>query len=219
MTSFVSKNSVYTGLKLAALAAVVAGLAGCATPADPKAMVVSAPAPTAAAKPFPSQLLHAMCVRNVTGGEATNPMWASKVDDAAFKQALSSSIDTVGLSAGAGTCTYPIDANLLGLSQPTFGFDITVTAHVNYKVYEPTGEPLLLQTVDSPFTATVSDAFVGVKRLQIANEGAIRTSIETLLSKLHDVTPKAAAAAAPAAAPAEPPKAAAPAEAPKPVTK
>lgn len=208
MTALLSKKSMYTGLKLAAVAAVVVGLAGCATPADPKAMTVTAPAP-ATAKPFAAALQHAMCVRNVTGGEKTNPMWASKVDDEAFKAALSTSIDAAGLSAGTTTCSFPIDANLLGLSQPSFGFDITVTAHVNYKVYQPSGEPLLLATVDSPFTATVGDAFVGVKRLQIANEGAIRTSIETFLSKLRDVTPKDAAA------PADAPKAAAPAEAPK----
>lgn len=198
------------GLKVTAAAALLVGLAGCATPADPKAMAVTA-APPAAAKPFPTALQHAMCVRTVTGGEKTNPMWASKVDNEAFKTALAASIDTAGLSAGTGTCGFPIDANLLGLAQPSFGFDMTVTAHVNYKVYQAGGEPLLLETIDSPFTATVGDAFVGVKRLQIANEGAIRKSIETLLDKLRDVTPKEAAAAAPAA-PAE----AAPAPAPEP---
>lgn len=205
----ITTKFVSTGIKLAASAAVLAVLAGCASPADPKAMVVAAPAPTA--KSFPSPLQHAMCVRSVTGGEATNPLWASKVDDAAFKQALTTSIDTYGLSAGTGTCSYPIDANLLGLSQPSIGLDMTVTAHVNYKVYEPSGEPLLLSTLDTPFTATMGDAFIGTKRLQLANEGAIRTSISSFLDKLRDVTPKAAApAVAPAAAPAEAPKPATP---------
>jgi hypothetical protein len=196
----ISNNpSVVMGCKLAVAAALIAGLAGCASSADPKAMVV---APAAAAKPFPATLQHAMCARNVTGGEKTNPMWASKVDNEGFKAALSSSLDASGLSAPSG-CQFPIDANLLGLSQPSFGFDIEVTAHVNYKVYQASGEPLLLSTIDSPYTAKMSEAFVGVERLKKANEGAIRTSIQMFFDKLRDLTPKdAAAAAAPAAAPA-----------------
>lgn len=180
------------GLKLAA-AVLLVGLAGCASPADPKEMVV--PPPAATAKPFPTALQHAMCVRNVTGGEATNAMWASKVDNAAFKTALSSSLDVVGLGIKDAKCAFPIDANLLGLAQPIAGFDMTVTAHVNYKVYQGNDEPLLLTTLDTPYTANFSDAFVGSKRLQKANEGAIRTSIGAFLDKLRDVTPKEAAPA------------------------
>jgi len=194
-------QSVVTGCKLVVAAALIVGLAGCASSADPAAMVVAAPAATA--KPFPAALQHAMCVRNVTGGEKTNPMWASKVDNEGFKAALSSSLDASGLSA-APACAFPIDANLLGLSQPSFGFDITVTAHVNYKVYQPSGDPLLLATIDSPYLAKMSEAFVGVERLKKANEGSIRTSILMFLDKLRDTTP-AAVVAAPAAAPAAAP--------------
>lgn len=177
-----------TSLKLAVAAVLLVGLAGCASPADPKEMIV--PAPAATAKPFPAALQHAMCVRKITGGESTNPMWASKVDNDGFKAALSSSLDVVGLSVKDAKCAFPIDANLLGLAQPIAGFDITVTAHVNYKVYQGDGEPLLLTTLDTPYTANFSDALIGVKRLQKANEGAIRTSIGAFLDKLRDVTPK-----------------------------
>ena len=182
---------------LLAIAALAALVAGCASSADPKAMIVSV---QPAAKPFPVPLQHAMCVRTVTGGEATNPMWVSKVDNDGFKAALSTSLDNAGLSAASG-CQFPIDANLLGLSQPAIGFDMTVTSHVNYKVYGPTNEPLLLETVDAPYTAKLSDAFLGVERLKLANEGSIRTSIETLLGKLRDTNPQPATTA-PAAAPA-----------------
>src|ERR1700734_324056 len=106
-----------TGLRMAALA-LLAGLSACASAADPGAMTVAAPQATAAAAPFPAPLLHAMCVRDVTGGEETNPLWVSKVDNNGFKAALSSSLDSAGLSAGSGTCAYPIDVHLLGLSQP-----------------------------------------------------------------------------------------------------
>lgn len=176
------------GMRLAALS-LIAGLAACATAADPGAMTVMAPQ-TAAATPFPIPLQHAMCVREVTGGEETNPLWVSKVDDNGFKAALTASLDGAGLSAGSGTCGYPIDVHLLGLSQPVMGFDLTVTSHVNYKVYDASGQPFVLETIDAPYTATVSDAFVAVERLKKANEGSIRTSIQMFFDKLRDSHPK-----------------------------
>ncbi|MBV9992805.1 MAG: hypothetical protein JOZ72_16115 [Alphaproteobacteria bacterium] len=173
--------------RLLATAAAAASLAACASSADPHAMAV-APPPAAvnADKAFPQALMHAMCVRAVTGGEKTNPLWVSKVDNDGFKSALGASLDTAGLTAPASGCSYPIDVNLLGLSQPSMGFDMTVTSHVNYKVYNSGGEPYLLATIDAPFTATVGDAFLGVERLKKANEGSIRASIQMFFDKLKD---------------------------------
>jgi len=131
-----------------------------------------------------------MCVRNVTGGEATNPMWLSKVDDDGFKSALNASLDSAGPASADASCAFPVDANLLGLSQPSMGFDMTVTSHVNCKVYNSGSEPFLLATIDAPYTATMSDAFMGVERLKKANEGSIRTGIRMFFGKLKDTQPK-----------------------------
>jgi hypothetical protein len=179
----IDRKLLRTGFALAALVA----LAGCASSADPGAMTI---APQASEKAFPERLQHAMCVRNVTGGEPTNPLWASKVDNEGFKAALSGSLDSAGLTRTSAKCDYPIDVNLLGLSQPALGFDMTVTSHVNYKVYDASGAPYLLATIDAPFTATVSDAFVGVERLKLANEGSIRESIKQFFDKLRNFEPK-----------------------------
>ena len=183
-----NKGMLKTGCQLAFAMAMLVELSGCATSANPAAMAVTAPAP--AAKPFPQPLQHAMCVRNVTGGEETNPLWVSKVDDKGFRQALSASLDSAGLSAPTPNCVFPIDANLLGLSQPGMGFDMEVTSHVNYKVYDASGQPVVLATIDAPYTAKFSDAFAGVERLRLANEGSIRTSISMFFDKLRDSTPK-----------------------------
>ncbi|HWY61474.1 MAG TPA: hypothetical protein VNW15_06210 [Rhizomicrobium sp.] len=172
--------------KLLALAMLVP-LAACASAAKPEAMQVTA---QASDKAFPQPLQHAMCVRAVTGGEETNPLWASKVDNKGFQSALGLSLDSAGLTAAGSSCSYPIDVNLLGLSQPFAGFDLTVTSHVNYKVYDSSGQPFLLATIDAPFTATVSDAFAAVERLRLANEGSIRTSIQQFFDKLRDTKPK-----------------------------
>jgi hypothetical protein len=176
-----------TGQLLLAFAALAA-LNACASSADSGAMTVTA---QSSSRPFPQALQHAMCVRNVTGGEETNPLWASKVDDNGFRTALSGTLDAAGLSAASSSsCAYPVDANLLGLSQPVLGIDMTVTSHVNYKVYAASGQPFVLATIDAPYTAKMSDSLIGVKRLKIANEGSIRASIEQFLDKLRDTTPK-----------------------------
>src|SRR5271154_2450279 len=104
-----NKRVAAIGMRAGALA-LLAGLGACATSADPGAMTVAAP--QAATAPFPTPLLHAMCVRDVTGGEETNPLWVSKVDNNGFKAALSSSLDGAGLSAGSGTCAYPVDVHV-----------------------------------------------------------------------------------------------------------
>ena len=171
--NIVSGRSAKIGGGLAIAAALLFGLNGCATPANPAAMAVAPPATVA---PLPAQLQHAMCVRSVTGGEATNPLWTSQVGDADFKTALSSSLTSAGLAASPDACHYQIDANLLGLSQPFAGLHMTVTSHVNYKVYDQAG------TAASPSRryrrlsrrrrATRSWES---QRMRLANEGSIRT--------------------------------------------
>ena len=158
------------------------GLAACATSAEPDGMVLRN-GPTADA--FPAPLRQSMCVRSVTGGQDTNPMWISKVDDAGFRTALVASMSTASLLAPESACKYPLDANLLGLSQPTFGLDMQVVSHINYKVYGPAGQPVLLETIDAPYTATFSDAAIGMVRVKRANEGSIRSSIAQCLEKLR----------------------------------
>lgn len=180
----VSRSNPGRIARLVGTLGLVAGLAACASAADPGAMMLSAPA-AATASPFPAAFQHTMCVRNVTGGESTNPLWASKVDNDGFRTALTGSLGQAGLSAAAGACKYQIDANLLGLSQPVVGIDMTVTSHVNYKVYDTGGAPVLLATIDAPFTAKFGDSLIASKRLQRANEGSIRVSIQDFFDRLR----------------------------------
>jgi len=176
-------------LCVATLVALLAPeLSGCATSADSGGMTVAA---QPAAQIFPQRFMHAMCLRTVSGGEETNPLWVSKVDDKGFQTALSASLDGAGLTAPSSNgCAFPIDVNLLGMSQPSLGLDMTVTSHVNYKVYDQSGQPVLLATIDAPYTATFSDSPLGFVRLKRANEGAIRVSIQDFFDKLRDINPK-----------------------------
>ena len=183
------KSNIEASLKFGFLAILLGGLGACATAADPNAMTSSV-AQADIGKPFPAVLQHAMCVRTVTGGEETNPLWASKVDNNGFRTALTASMTGVGILADGSGCNFPNNVNLLGLSQPAMGFDMTVTSHVNYKVYGADGAPFLLETIDAPFTANFTSSFMGAERLKKANEGAIRESIAQFFAKLRNSTPK-----------------------------
>jgi len=167
----------------AATGAVLSLLAACATPADPERMAVT----QAAGAAFPAKLQHAMCVRNVTGGEATNPLWVSEVDNAGFSAALTNSLGSLGLAAAEGSCRYFVDVDLLGLSQPVAGFAMEVTSHANYKVYDAGGKPALFATINAAYTAEFSESVVGSLRLKRANEGAIRASITQFLDRLRTI--------------------------------
>lgn len=172
-------------IRLAPLA-LLALLAACASPATPTAMVAH---PTAAEAPFPPADANAFCVGAVTGGEPTNPLWVSKVDNAGFHSALEQSLQVRQLLATSATnCRYAVNANLLGLSQPSMGFDLTVTAHVNYTVGKDGTAPILAETVTTPYTAAFGDSPIAIIRLRLANEGAIRTNIAQFLDRLRTVT-------------------------------
>lgn len=167
------------------LTIVVAGLAlsACATAAKVENM--TAPA-IADAPAVDSALAGAICVTAVTGGEETNPLWISEVDDASFRAALEASLRNSGLAATTpDDCRYNLEANLLGMAKPVFGFDYEVTSHVNYSVLErPSGDPYFLTTVTAAYTATVGDALIGGVRGRLANEGSIRTNIQEFISEL-----------------------------------
>lgn len=179
-------------------------LAGCAAPADSGHMTVGAaspppasatprPAPSSAptnAAPapapatYPAALATAICVRQVTGGSATNPLWISKVGDDGFRTALSASLDKAGLLAQPGACKYQLDVNLLGVSQPSVGISMTAKSNVNYKLYDGANQPVMLETISASYTAQFSEAFIGMTRAKRAVEGSVRESITALLGKL-----------------------------------
>ena len=156
-------------------------LSACATPARVENMVVAAGVAEAR-----SDLVGGLCVTEVTGGEETNPLWTSEVDDASFRAALEQSLRNNRLAAGdAGDCRYNLEANLLGLAQPIAGFGLEVTSHVNYSVQaHESGDPYYLTTVTAVYTGAFDDAFAYNERLRLANEGAIRRNIEQFISRL-----------------------------------
>ena len=70
-----------------------------------------------------------------------------------------------------------------------FGLDFEVTTHVRYILTdrENKGTVVLNETVVTPYTATIGDAFAAIKRLRLANEGSGKANIQGLLDKLSEL--------------------------------
>lgn len=168
---------------IALLAVSATGLSGCATPANLKAMTVQV---DDRMPPLNPTLKGAIEVREVSGGKDTNPLWTSQVDDAAFKGALNDSLTNAGyLSAPGGKGKYAVTAVLQGLDQPLFGLTMDVKSNVLYKI-EGAGKSKSVP-VSAVGSATVSDAFYGPARLQLANERSILENIREFLRQLKDL--------------------------------
>jgi len=68
------------------------------------------------------------------------------------------------------------------------GFDLKVTTQVRYVLSNKANNKTVLdETVTAAYTAGVSDAFMGTKRLRLANEGSAKKNIEGLLDKLSQL--------------------------------
>jgi hypothetical protein len=157
-------------------------LVGCATPARVSEMTFL-PSPSVLTKPG-SKYHQSISVAEVKGGEETHPLWMSKVSSDDFKAALEASLENANYHAPE-PARYLLSAELLNLRQPWAGFNMTVTALVNYVLKDKeTGAIVLNHTAKSPYKARFSEAFLGMTRLKIANEGAIRTNIESLIEEL-----------------------------------
>ena len=130
-----------------------------------------------------SPLRTAVQISGITGGKATDPLWTSQVSNENFRQALELSLKQHTI-LGGGDAPLALQAILVSLDQPVIGFDMTVTSTVTYQITNAAGQSVFDETVATPYTANFSDAFAGVERLRLANEGSIKKNIRTFIQKL-----------------------------------
>jgi hypothetical protein len=154
-------------------------ITGCATPANRHAMTV--PYGETIAKPS-EKLKGQVFVRHVLGGEETNPLWKSKVDNATFKSALEASLDNAGYKSDSSSAKYVLDATLQDLQQPAIGLTFDVQSFVSYTVTADGNSKSL--PVNAIGSATFSDALLGMERMKMANERAIKENIKAMINKL-----------------------------------
>jgi hypothetical protein len=178
-------------LYLLTAAFALALLGGCASGARVENMEVAG---LPAQRIAPSPLRQQLAVSAVGGGSDTHPLAKSSVGNAEFESALKNSLRATGLLAEGPAARYTLSAQLNELEQPTFGFNMTVTAKVSYTVAEQgSGKIIWQQTLTTPYTAAFGDSLLGVERLRLANEGAIRSNLGQLVDALFrlDISPLA----------------------------
>lgn len=157
-------------------------LGACASGATPGAMVPPVSEATLIAPT--SALRGAVAVGPVGGGSETSPLWMSSVSDADFAAALRQSLATHAMLSMGGE-TFRLEATLLDLERPLAGASMEVTARVAYRLVRVAGGAEVFATeIRSAYTAPFNAAFLGVERLRLANEGAVRDNVQRMLVAL-----------------------------------
>jgi hypothetical protein len=173
-----SRTHVIAGLLVAA-----ALIGGCASGSKPDAMVAQIVAPVHKNDGDVSIA--------VSGGKETSKMGASQISNDAFAQALRESIEKAGLfsSVAADGGRYRLTGFIGKVDQPMFGFSFTVKMEVSYALKDmKSGSTVWTKDINSEYTATAGQAFAGVERLRLANEGAARENIRLALTEMAGLT-------------------------------
>lgn len=160
------------------LTAAVWVLTGCASPATHEAMTASVQV---------VQKQNKSVAVTVTGGKETNSAGKSQIADSEFRLAIIDSIQksqVFSKVADSGT-DYALTVTIVSMNQPSFGLDFTVKMEAAWTLKRvDTGAVAWQEVIKSEHTATTSDAFAGVARLRMADEGAARNNISQGLSKI-----------------------------------
>ncbi len=187
-------------MRLALLAVAAISLAACASASKPGAMVAELTDATIIRDD--SSLKSSFAVGAVSGGKKTSPLWKSNVSSEDFAEALRQSLAAHALLAAAEG-KYLIEAELIEVKQPVLGgFNMSVTSTVRYKVTESATSTVVFdEAVTNKHTAKMGEAFLGVERLRLANEGSMKGNIAQFIEKLiatMDTGPAPVQAEAPA---------------------
>lgn len=76
----------------------------------------------------------------------------------------------------------------MSVDQPVLGMDFKVTTKVKYSLKaKKTGKVVYEKEITADHTATMGDAFYGVERLRLANEGSAKKNIEQFLKELTNL--------------------------------
>ncbi|MFL6695268.1 MAG: hypothetical protein ACJ8GO_20150 [Ramlibacter sp.] len=165
------------------VALAVAGLAGCAAPAQKENMTA---APLATTKKLP----YSVSV-DTRGGLPTGAMDSSNVSNDDLKNAIESSITQSNLfrSVVQGrNGDYDLTVTVTQLSKPMFGGAFTVTLETGWSLVRASDKSVVLRkAVRSQHTAEFSDSLVAVTRLRMAVEGAVRKNITEGLQAVADL--------------------------------
>ena len=126
------------------------------------------------------------------GGKATSSFWGhAEIGTDEFVQAVAAALRRSGVFAAvvhAEDADYRLHVALGEVGQESSGFDITAQVSATWTLTDRAGNKVLEDTFGARGTATLGDAFVGTKRVQIVKERAARENIRIGIERLSKLT-------------------------------
>lgn len=173
--------------KLLASITIIILVAGCASPAKMENMTL--PSDQWDEYKATNELKNNIKVDKVSGGQDTNPLWTSEISSEEFKKALINSLaDTQFIDIDSVNSDYSLSAVLIEVEQPILGANLTVTTVISYSLVDNnTKKEIFYKKITAPYTAKWNDAYLGVERLRLANEGSARENIKKLINELQSI--------------------------------
>ncbi len=125
---------------------------------------------------------HPYSVRVQTAGGRDTQWWSHPtITDESFHDALFQSLKQSNVFKQVlkkGSTDYLLDVFITDVQQPLFGSDITVSVLARWKLIHTTNNRVLFKKqILTRYTAKSSESFVGLERMKLANEGAVRENI------------------------------------------
>jgi hypothetical protein len=165
------------------LAAAAAALAGCAAPAHKENMAAT---PSVALRKLPYTVQV-----ETRGGAATGAMDSSNISNEDLKAALETSITKTNLFKsvvqGKGG-DYELTVTVTQLTKPMFGGAFTVTLETGWSLVKASDKSVVMRkAIKSSHTAELSDSLIGVTRLRLAVEGAVRNNVSQGLQAISEL--------------------------------
>lgn len=124
----------------------------------------------------------------VLGGKPTSSMGMSQISNDDFALALKGSIEKSGIFSRVASepdSHYRLQAYIGKLDQPVFAMASTVTMEVGYTLTDlRSKETMWKKSIASTYTAELKEAYIGVTRLRLANEGAARENVRLVLEEI-----------------------------------
>lgn len=169
--------------RTAGILVVTLALQGCASGATPGAMVVPLSAERMLVADSP--LRKSVTVAAAEGGKETSALWKSNISNSSFSDALKQSLAVHTILADKDGGRFILTAQLVEIKQPFIGFSMTVRSNIKYTLKDAATSQTVFETlVDASYEAKFSDAYLGVERLKLANEGSVRENIRIFVERL-----------------------------------
>lgn len=130
-----------------------------------------------------------LSVADVSGGQETHWWWMSNVGNPELRRALEISLMNAG-AFSQETGRYALSAEILCENAPFVGTDLTCEIDIHYSVYDTlSGSIDFEKRISSEGRTRFFEEILGVHRLRICKERAVRANIEKFFEELNEAHP------------------------------